>query len=341
MKRIALALAVALLLPAAVAARPFTDSAGRVVDVPDKIAHVFPAGPPAAVILYMLAPDRLIGWSRAPSAAERAFLPAAYADLPELGRLTGRGNTTPLEDVIRRAPDLVVDVGSTSATYASLADRVQQQTKIPDILIGGRLADSAQTFRTLGALLGVSEHAEELARYAEATLAELRDRTAQVPAEKRPKVYFARGPKGLETGAQGSINMEALDLVAAQNVAGETLGSGGLVTVSPEQILAWQPQVIVTFNRDFYASVFADPIWQSVAAVRDKRVYLAPDLPFGWIDVPPSANRLIGLRWLAKMLYPELFPEDLRAETRRFYTLFYHQAPTDAQLNALLGTAAH
>jgi iron complex transport system substrate-binding protein len=337
MRRVAIAVTAALLMGTApLAARPYTDSAGRVVDVPERVAHVFPAGPPAAITLYMLAPDLLLGWTRSPSAAERPFLPGAYADLPELGRLTGRANTTSVEEVVRRAPDLVLDVGSTSETYASLADRVQQQARIPYVLIDGRLANAAQTFRQLGAVLGVGEHAEELARYAEETLGDVRRRTEAVPAERRPKVYFARGPKGLETGAQGSINLEALDFVAAHNVAAETLGPGGIVTVSMEQILAWQPEVIVAVNRDFYASVFTDPLWQGVPAVRAKRVYLAPDLPFGWIDAPPAANRLIGIRWLAKMLYPELFPADLRAETRRFYALFYHQQPTDAQLDALL-----
>jgi len=42
-------------------------------------------------------------------------------------------------------------------------------------------------------------------------------------------------------------------------------------------------------------------------------VHLSPKLPFGWVDFPPTVNRLIGLWWLAKILYPDLFPEDLRA----------------------------
>jgi iron complex transport system substrate-binding protein len=337
MRAIAIVLALAFWLAGPCAqARPFTDSAGRTVDVPDRVAHVFPAGPPAAIIVYMLAPDRLIGWTRAPSAAERAFLPPRYADLPELGRLTGRGNTTSVEDLVRRAPDLVLDIGSTTATYVSLADRLQEQTHIPDVLIDGKLANAAETFRKAGALLDAGEHAEELARYAEETLTELRRRAEQVPREHRLKVYFARAPKGLETGAQGSINAEALEFVAVHDVSAENLGPGGIVTISPEQVLAWQPDAIVTFDRQFYASVWRDPLWQGVKAVRDKRVYLAPDMPFGWIDSPPSANRLIGIRWLAKVLYPDLFPADLRSETRRFYALFYHREPTEQQLNELL-----
>ncbi|HEY1506937.1 MAG TPA: iron ABC transporter substrate-binding protein, partial [Stellaceae bacterium] len=79
--------------------------------------------------------------------------------------------------------------------------------------------------------------------------------------------------------------------------------------------------------------------WQGVKAVRDKRVYLEPRSPFGWVDEPPGPNRLIGLRWLAHLLYPQLFSGDIRAETKRFYELFYHQAPTDAQLDQLLGAS--
>ena len=147
-------------------------------------------------------------------------------------------------------------------------------------------------------------------------------------------------PNGLETGARGSINIEALDFVAVHDVSAENLAAGGIVVISPEQVLAWQPDAIVTVNRQFFASVWQDPVWRNVKAVRDKRVYLSPDLPFGWIDAPPSANRLIGIRWLAKVLYPALFPADLRAETRRFYALFYHREPTDQQLDELLAGSA-
>ena len=71
-------------------------------------------------------------------------------------------------------------------------------------------------------------------------------------------------------------------------------------------------------------------------AVRDGRLYVAPEVPFPWLDSPPSVNRLIGLKWLGRVLYREAFPEDLRDETRNFYSLFYHRAPDERQLNELL-----
>ncbi|MCB1805699.1 MAG: iron ABC transporter substrate-binding protein, partial [Candidatus Competibacteraceae bacterium] len=113
------------------AERTVTDSAGRTLVVPDTIQRVFAAGPPASIFLYILAPDRLLGWPRAPRADERAYLAPEYRDLPELGRLTGRGDTANVEVILTTRPDIIFDFGSIAPTYVSLADRVQAQTGIP------------------------------------------------------------------------------------------------------------------------------------------------------------------------------------------------------------------
>ena len=322
--------------PSRVAARPFTDSADRRIDIPDEVRRVFPAGPPASVTLYMAAPEKMLGWTRAPSPEARPFLPTRYAELPELGRLTGRGNTVNLENVVRLMPDLVLDVGDTSATYVSLADRVQEQTHIPAALVGGRLDETPTTLRAVGALLGASERAETLARYAEGLLAGVQTETAKIPPAGRPSVYVARGPHGLETAVAGSIGSEVVDLVGAHSVVGKDTAPRTIVDVSPEQILAWQPDVILTVDRRFHATIRTDPLWRDVKAVQAGQIHFVPDLPFSWLDNPPAPNRLIGLLWLGKLLYPASFPQDIHTEARRFYALFYQQEPSDAQLDGLL-----
>jgi iron complex transport system substrate-binding protein len=142
------------------AAKTLTDSGGRKLDVPDNVGRVFPAGPPASVTLYMLSPEKMLGWTRLPSAQAQAFLPPQYARRREIGRLTGRGNTVGPETVVRLRPDLVLDVGDATATYVSLANRVQQQTHIPYVLIAGRLAGTPTTLRTIGSLLGIETRAD-------------------------------------------------------------------------------------------------------------------------------------------------------------------------------------
>ena len=183
MRILACAFAILLALSAPAAAeRLVTDSAGRQVAVPDRIERVFAAGPPASVLVYALAPDKLTGWSRAPSAVEREFLAAPYRDLPEQGRLTGRGDTANLEVVLAAKPDLILDFGSIGDTYVSLADRVRAQTGVPYLLIDGRFANTAAALRLTGAILGVPARAEQLAAYAEATFAAVDTVLAKVPA---------------------------------------------------------------------------------------------------------------------------------------------------------------
>ena len=233
-------------------------------------------------------------------------------------------------------PDLVLDVGNTTATYVSLADQVQEQTHIPAVLIGGRLAETAVTLRTVGGLLGVPERAEVLAHYAETVLGNVHDAVAKIPLEHRPSVYVARGPRGLETAIAGSIGSEVVDLVGAKNVVSADTGPRTIVDVSPEQILAWQPDVILTIDRRFHTAIRTDPVWREVKAVQTGHVHFVPDLAFSWLDNPPAPNRLIGLLWLGHLLYPAAFPQDIRAEARRFYALFYQQEPSDAQLDSLV-----
>jgi iron complex transport system substrate-binding protein len=318
--------------PHARAAGTVQDAAGRSIALPDRVARVFPAGPPAAILLYTLAPELLLGWPRANRAEECAFMLPDVCTRPEVGRLTGRGNTANLESVLALKPDLILDVGSTAPTFASLAARVQEQTGIPYALLDGRFEVMPTTYRLLGKL--TNRDAEPLAAYAEDTLAKIQARVNRIPENERPRVYYARGPRGLETGLGGSINVETIEYLGARNVAGER--KGGLTVVSVEQVLLWNPDVIVTIDRDFAANVRGDPLWKEVAAVRDGRVHLSPKLPFGWVDFPPSVNRLIGLWWLAQIFYPEHFKEDIRELTRDFYTRFYHVTPSDADLDRVL-----
>jgi iron complex transport system substrate-binding protein len=322
--------------PRPATARALTDSGGRKVEVPDRVGRVFPAGPPASVTLFAVAPEKMLGWTRSPSPQAQAFLPPQYARLPEIGRLTGRGNTANLETVVRLRPDLVLDVGDPTATYASLANRVQQATHIPYVLIGGRLAETPTTLRAIGSLLGVAARAEALAAYADATISRTRRRVSKIPPANRPSIYVARGPRGLETAVGGSIGSEVVDMLGARNVVSAVTVPKTIVEVSPEQVLAWQPDVMLAVDRRFRAIIGTDPVWRQLDAVRKKRVHFVPDLPFSWLDEPPGLNRLIGLAWLGSLLYPSLFPEDIRAEARRFYAFFYGQQPSDAQLVSLL-----
>ena len=332
---LAAALLVLALAPGLAGARSVTDSAGRVVDVPERIETVFAAGPPAAIFLYVLAPETMVGWPRALRAGEKPYIAAPYRDLPETGRLTGRGGEANLERVIAADPDLIFDFGSVRDTYVDLADRVQGQTGIPYVLVDGRFEATAEALRLMGEILGVEDRAERLARDVEGTLARIDALLAEVPDDARPRVYLARGPSGLETGTRGSINTEIIERAGGINVA-DAPGRGRIVQASIEQVIVADPDTIVTWSPDFYRAVWDDPLWAGIEAVREERVFLAPSVPFGWIDRPPSINRMMGLKWMAATLWPDRWEGELRAEVADFYRLYYQVALTGEQLDTLM-----
>uniref|UniRef100_UPI003B51D2F4 iron ABC transporter substrate-binding protein n=1 Tax=Roseovarius indicus TaxID=540747 RepID=UPI003B51D2F4 len=313
-----------------------TDSAGRTVDIPDEVNTVFAAGPPASILVYIMKPEALTGWPRALRPEERAYIAEPYRDLPETGRLTGRGGEANLERVLAIEPDLIVDFGSVRDTYIDLANRVQEQTGIPYILIDGRFENTPEALRVVGEALGVPDRGEALARDVEATFGRIDAILEGVPEADRPRVYLARGPEGLETGMKGSINTEIIERAGGRNVADDGGQTRGLVQASMEQVIVANPDTIVTWDRNFFAKVFDDPLWQGIDAVREGRVFLSPTAPFGWIDRPPSVNRMMGLTWMAGLLYPERWDGTLREEARAFYKLYYHVDLSDEDLEGLL-----
>lgn len=303
--------------------------------MPDRIERVIAAGPPASVLVTVLAPEKLIGWNRKPPPEELPYLPPVTRNLPEIGRLTGRGGTMNLEVLMAAKPDLIVDFGSVSDTFVSLADRAQSQTSIPYLLIDGRFANTVASVRLLGGILGVGARAEALAQRMESDLADIDRVTGAIPPEARPRVYLARGANGLESGNRGSINTEIIERVCAVNVVDSGV-RGGLVTLSLEQVLAWNPDTIVTIDPVVAEHIRSDSAWAPIEAVRRGRVFVSPKLPYGWVDAPPSINRWIGLPWLARLLFPGKFAGDIRDVARDFYRQFYQVELSEAELDALL-----
>jgi iron complex transport system substrate-binding protein len=316
-----------------IAQAPVKDATGREIRPPAKVERVFAAGPPASVLVFAIAPHKLVGWTRGMRPNEAQFFDERYARLPELGRLTGRGDTANVEVVLQAKTDLIVDVGSTRPSLAALAESVQQRTRIPYALFDGRLESTPAALRALGRLMGDEARAEKLAAWFENELTDAKARAARV--KTRPLVYYGRGPAGLQTGGRGSINVEVLEILRARNAAEEA--RAGLVTVSFEQVILWNPEIILTTDQNFWRLAWTDPRWRAVEAVSRKQVYLSPHLPFGWFDFPPGANRLLGTWWAGKLLYPAEFDVDLRAKAVEFHRLFYHREPSAAQLDALLG----
>lgn len=324
--------------------REITDMAGRKVTVPaaENIESVFSAGPVAAIFLYMVAPDKLLGWNYELNDVEKSIILDKYQDLPNFGM----GDAVNYEAVIAANPTIAINSGKINDTMVSDCDALSESLGIPVVAVDNELNNSAEAFRFMGELLGVEDHAEELAQYAEQVFTDI-NALSDIPEEKKVSVYFGNGEDSLETAPRGSQHAQIFDVINAVNVADLELGDGSRVQISAEQLLAWDPDVIVVngepkadkSGNSAAEDILSNPDYASLKAVQDQKVYGTPNAPFSWVDRPAGPNRLIGMRWFSALIYPEYIKCDINEEIHKFFDLFYHVDLSDEQLeNVLKGT---
>ena len=324
--------------------REITDMAGRKVTVPaaEDIESVFSTGPVAAIFMYMVAPDKLLGWNYELNDVEKSIILEKYHDLPNFGM----GDAISYEAVIAANPTIALNCGKINDAMVSDCDALSESLGIPVIAVDNELNNSAEAFRFMGELLGVEDHAEELAEYSEKIFTDIAA-LADIPEDEKVSVYFGNGEDSLETAPRGSQHAQILDAVNVTNDGDLELGDGSRVQISAEQLLAWDPDVIVVngepkadkSGNSAAEDILNNPDYASLKAVQDNKVYGTPNAPFSWVDRPAGPNRLIGMRWLSAVVYPEYIKCDVNEEIREFFNLFYHVDLSDEQLeNVLKGT---
>ena len=328
--------------------RTITDDAGREVTIPGigALQKIYYTGAPGQIFCFTLAPELAAGTTMEFSDAELAYLPEGTGDLPYLGTLSGGKELNP-EAIMAEGVQVIFSVttGKPGDSDVSSADDLQNQTGIPVVVLDGTLDATPTTYRTLGALLGKEDQAEKLASYCETALDNVDKAVATVPEDQRVRLYYAEGSEGLQTEPKGSTHSLAFDRAGADNVAQdvEAQKGKGMSPVSLEQVLTWNPQVIIAW--DDVARGGADELirtdanWSTIDAVKDGKVYTMPNVPFSWCDRPPSVNRILGIQWIANTLYPDAYDVDRVEVTKEFYSLFYHANVTDEQAREILGNS--
>ena len=279
-------------------AADFTDSAGRHVDLPAHVARIIPAGPPADVLLYALAPDTMSGLVEPWTSSQATCVPEAFRALAKIPRITAKGGDADVATLKAFKADLVVDYGDVNADYAALADKMQVALGAPYLLLDGKLEAAPGAVRKLGAALGRGARAEEIAGAMERALARLAFAEA-LPTDRRVAVYYARGKDGLQAVRAGSSLGEALELAGGRNVVQP--GQGAFAMMKIEDVTTLKPAVVIL--ADPAAGAPDSPLRKALP--RGTRFLIDRGSPYPWMEKPPSVNRLIGALALAERLYPE------------------------------------
>jgi iron complex transport system substrate-binding protein len=317
------------------------DMSGREVEVKKDIKTVYATGPVANIIIYTIDSELMVGVNWEASESEKEFLDSYYTQLPVLGGWYGSGNEGNLEEIIKANPDIIINAGTISDEVIEFSDSLQEQIGIPVINVDFDFENMAEAYNFLGEVLNKTERTDELATYIQDAYNDIEEKKEGILESEKVKVYYAEGPEGLQTDPEGSTHSELISYVGGINIAQVEINEGyGRSTVSIEQLINWDPDVVLICPENDGTSAYdlfeGSDLYQTIKAVKTGRLYVIPDKPFKWFDRPPSSNRIIGIKWTANALYPDVYQYDMREETKKFYELFYRCTLTEEQVDNLL-----
>ena len=315
------------------------DMRGRKVTLPDHIEKVFATSPPGTYLVYAIDPQLLVGLNFPLWDNEKKYTAPHLQTLPVIGGTVGMGRTINQEVLLKAKPDVIVvwdwaDTGI-NAEYEAIFRRMG----IPWVYVkANRVSDWPEAVAFMGKLLGRETRGRELEAMAKQMFGQVKTAVDGLPEKTAPTVYYAEGADGLSTEGRGSFHTELIEVVGARNVhQGKVLQGYGMEHISLEQVMNYDPDVILVKEPAFYEAIFKEPRWKNLRAVRERRAFLIPHQPFNWFDRPPSFMRLIGAEWLFSVLYPGRLPVDLRKQVQAFYQAFLGVKLDQRQVAELLG----
>lgn len=322
----------------------FTDQRGKQIRLAHPARRVVTIPMPAASILVAVDQgiDHLVGMQNASWVAMRdGYLGEAFPQALTIPHGVADNNFVPnVESVLALEPDLVIQWGDMGT--AVIAPLENAGLTVAGLTYGTQ-ADVDTWITLFAAALGRPERATLLNAGITTSLARM---AAAGKAATRPGpsiLYFNRFSGGLKVAGTGSYNDFYITLIGGQNPASGPHGAPGkgMVGVDVEQVLAWDPDIVLLGNFDAAkpSDLYTSSVWRGLSAVANHRVYKVPLGGYRWD--PPSHESPLMWRWLSMVAFPGQKAHDLRADVVSSYRRFYGQAPTSAQLDAILWTTVN
>ena len=312
----------------------FKDDCGREVKVPEKIETVIASGPLAQMFLLAVAPDTLIATNSQWSNETKKYIDDKYLDLPEVGSFFGNHDLN-YEEIAKLDPQIIIDVGEDKPSMKSDLQDITDKTNIPAVHISANFDNTDKAFSKLGKLLDREDKGNKLAAFCKDAF----DSAEAVikKTDKKKKVMYCTQEDGLNVLAKDSYHSQIIDMLA-DNVAvledPSSQGTGNEVNI--EQMINWDPEIIIFEPNSYYDFVKDDPAWKTLKAVKNNKYYEVPMGPYNWMGFPPSCNRVLGLLWTAQLLYPDKTDFDLKEEVQEYYKLFYQYDLSDSEYEKLV-----
>lgn len=316
----------------------FEDMFGEQTEVKPNIQKIYASNPVLLYSLYAIDKTKIAGLNFPFSEGEAKYLDERTINLPVLGGWFGQGKTPNNEMILQINPDVILLSDTTKRLgNEKIKESLGGAKNIPLIYLkSNSLEELVDSFSYLGKLTSQESRAKKLEEYGKNTLNLAKK--ISLKATKKPKVYYAEGKNGLETECDTSLHSELINLAGADNVHKcEDTNPFGKQSINFEQVLKYNPEIILVYEKEFYQNIFKDSKWKNINAVKNKQVFFLPKGPFSWFDRPPSFMKLLGLKWLLSIFHPNLYQLDINKESKDFYELFLNMTLNNEQLNEIMG----
>jgi iron complex transport system substrate-binding protein len=315
--------------------RTITDMAGRSVTIPMHPTKVMGAANPDGILIYSIDPSLLTGWTFDLNDGAKKYLTSDAAALPK-NTSVSKWEDINEEEILNIDPDFILVTADLSNTDLSLYDQLTADTGIPVVVCDAQLSNLDQTYEFLGTILDQSDQCQKCADYVSKAFKNV-DGTMDKVGTSKLRVLYSTGKDGLQTCGDSNWNGQFVTPAGGINVC-DTNQTSGFAQVSMEQVLGWQPDAIISTATGDKASIYGTTAWADLSAIKNHKVYAAPQAPFSWVDKPTGVNRIIGVEWANSVLYPSEVTYDIKAEVKEFYKTFYHYDLTDDETASLLNT---
>lgn len=317
-------------------AKIYEDMLGTKINI-EKVEKIHAATPILLYSLYAVDKDKIAGLNFPFNENEAKFIDKRIVDLPVLGGWFGQGRVPNSEMILQAKPDVILMSDSIKKIGEKKIKSSLGNINVPLIYLkANTLEELVLSFSYIGKLVDKEKRAKELENYGNESLNLAKEIAKKV--DKKPKVYYAEGKNGLLTDCNTSIHSELINLASGDNVHKcQATNSFGRQAINFEQVLNYNPEIILVYEKEFYKNIYKNKKWQLIDAVKNKKVYFLPKGPFSWFDRPPSFMRLLGLRYIISILHPDLYEMDIYEESKKFYKLFLDLDLSDSQIDDILG----
>jgi iron complex transport system substrate-binding protein len=319
-----------------------TDQRGKTLTFAKPVTRVVTIPMPAASLLVAVdgGAEHLSGMHNASWVAMRdGVLGTMFPRALELPHEIATQDFTPnVESVRALNPDVVIQWSD-----AQLIEPLENAgLTVIGLKNNGKQEDVDAWVTMFAAMLGKPERATEIKARSDRELAEVKALTAGRGTPGPSILYFNRFTGGLKAAAANTYNDFYIKLVGGTNPATgpDPLPGAGMVGLDVEQVLRWDPEIILLGNFDaaMPQDIYSDPVWQNISAVRTRRVYKVPLGGYRWD--PPGQESPLMWHWLSDIAYPQS-RSAVRNKAADLFQFLYNHAPTADELDTILWTAAN